>query len=380
MTCRIVFIITGLSTGGAEIMLLKLLEHMDRNYFSPSVISLTSKGEIGDQIERLGITVLELGMSNSKLNLWEFLLLLKSIRSLKPQLVHTCMYHADLLGGLAAKISGVKHIVWNIRQSNLSPELNSKPTLRVMKICARLSNWLPDKIFCNSSAAQLSHELAGYQHKKMMVIPNGFDLKKFSPIISGYATVRDEFLLSANTKIVGLVARFDPQKNHLGFLKAAGVIHKSRPDIHFLLIGSGVDSNNDLLVRSMADHKVENVVHLLGRRDDIPYLMSAFDLLVSSSNGESFPNVLGEAMASGVPCVATDVGECAEIIGNSGRVVMAGDMENLAKSVLELLKLPKTELNKLGRVARARVEECYEISSVTNRFETFYKQIIRGVA
>ena len=131
-----------------------------------------------------------------------------------------------------------------------------------MKICAKLSNWIPERILFNSVEAQLNHEVAGYQYKKMIVIPNGFDLEKYPPEISGYVKVRNEFSLSATTKLVGLVAKFDPQKNHFGFLKAAGIIHKIRPDINFLLIGSGVDLNNDLLLQGLVDHNIEKVSHL----------------------------------------------------------------------------------------------------------------------
>ena len=378
MTYRIVFIITGLDTGGAEQMLLKLLQKIDRNLYSPSVISLSSKGDIGVQIEKLGINVFTLGMTSSKFEIRKFFLLVKYIRSIKPSLVHTWMYHADFIGGLAAKISRVESVIWSIRQSNLSSDLNSKTTLKVVKLCAILSFWLPKKILCNSNFARLKHETAGYSSHKMLVIPNGFSLSEFSKRPFDGLTLRNELGISKNSPLVGLVARFDPQKNHFGFIQAAKVIHKNEPNVHFLLVGSGVDKNNSILFNWILKNKLERVVHLLGKRKDIRHLMSAMNLLVSSSDGESFPNVLGEAMACGVPCVVTDVGDCAEIVGNTGRVVDAGDMDNLANSVLDLLHLSEIETNKLGDMARKRVEKFYEIGNVVNSYQNLYLKTISG--
>ena len=378
MSHHIVFIITGLNVGGAERMLLKLLENINCDLYSPTVISLSSKGEIGLKIEKLGINVLALNMTASKFEVRKFFLLIKYIRSIKPTLVHTWMYHADLLGGLAAKFSGVQHIIWSIRQSNLSPELNSPTTLKVVKLCAWLSFWIPEKILCNSHVARSKHEMIGYSPHKMLVIPNGFNLNEFSKLSFDGSSLRYELGIPNDAPLVGLVARFDPQKNHFGFIQAAKIIHINNQDAHFILVGSEVDKHNATLCNWIIDSKLEKVIHLLGRRDDIPQLMSIMNVLISSSIGESFPNVVGEAMACGVPCVVTDVGECAEIVNNSGYVVNAGDMEHLAEATLNLLKLPKVEKNNLGKRARKRVEACYEIGAVVNKYENLYLQLING--
>ena len=378
MTYRIVFIITGLDTGGAERMLLKLLQNLDRNVYSPSVISLSSKGDIGLEIEQLGINVFTLGMSPSKIEIRKFFLLVKYIRSIKPSLVHTWMYHADFFGGIAAKISGVRRIIWCIRQSNLSPALNNKNTLKIVKLCAWLSFWIPEKILCNSKAASLNHEAVGYSSHKMLVIPNGFNLSEFSKLSFVGSTLRRELGLSNNVPLVGLFARFDSQKNIFGFVQAARRIHISKPEVNFILVGSGIDKENVTLYNWIIHNKLEKVVHLLGKRDDVPHLMSIIDLLISSSDGESFPNVIGEAMACNVPCVVTNVGDCSEIVGNTGRVVNAGDMKNLADSALELLELSKIEKDKLGEMARNRVIAHYEIGAIAGRYQDVYVQAING--
>ena len=148
------------------------------------------------------------------------------------------------------------------------------------------------------------------------------------------------------------------------------------PAAQFLLAGSGIDNQNPRLMRAIADSNFEDRFHLLGKRDDIPILMAALDVFASSSWGEAFPNVLGEAMACGVPCVVTDVGESAEIVGDTGRVVEPGDMEGLARQIIGLLSQPEVRSG-LGRGARLRIQEFYEICDVSRQYEHYYHQLVR---
>ena len=176
---------------------------------------------------------------------------------------------------------------------------------------------------------------------------------------------------------MGLVARDDPQKNHSGFIEAAAQVHRILPQVHFVLAGDGIDQNNKGLTALIDCIGLTGHVHLLGRRNDIPNLMAAFDVLASSSSfGEAFPNVLGEAMACGVPCVTTDVGDSAEIVGDTGRVVAPGDMDGLARQLIELLQWPAEQRAQLGALARRRIRDRYEINDVTRRYEEFYVQLM----
>ena len=370
-------VITGLSTGGAEMMLLKVLERIDRRHFSPHVISLTTKGEIGAQIEALGVPVEALGMRSGRFSPIKFLRLVHWLRRLHPDAVHTWMYHADLLGGLAARLSGVRTVGWAIHHSNISPSHNKRSTLWVMKACAVLSSRLPRTILCCSHKAKEIHVSAGYDEGKIVVIPNGFDLACFKPDSDARISVRSELGLRKDTPLVGLIARLDPQKNHKGFFESAARVHRSRPDAHFLLAGAGVEDNNPTLRHEIQQAGVGGNSHLLGRREDIPRLMAALDVLVSSSSfGEAFPNVLGEAMACGVPCVVTDVGDSAEIVGETGRVIVPKDMEGLARHTIELLQLSDKERRALGARARQRVQARYDIKGVVRQYERFYERLM----
>lgn len=374
---KVVFIITGLSTGGAQTMLLKLLERIDRTRFEPEVISLTTRGRIGPRIEALGLPVHALSMQPGRPNLIKFANLVRLLRRSRPDAVNTWMYHADLLGGLAARMANIKALAWSIRHSNLSPVHSKRATLLTAKICAYISAWLPRRILSCSGRARDIHIANGYDGGKMVLIPNGFDLSRFQPDAGMRDAVRAELKLASGTLIAGLIARDDPQKNHAGFIEAAAQTHKTLPRVHFVLAGDGIDQNNKGLTALIDRMGLTGHVHLLGRRDDIPRLMAALDILASSSSfGEAFPNVLGEAMSCGVPCVVTDAGDSAEIVGDTGRVVACGDMDGLARQLIELLQWPAAQRAQLGALARRRICDHYEISDITRRYEEFYVQLV----
>lgn len=372
---KVVFVITNLATGGAEVMLLKLLQQLDRSRFSPAVVSLIGLGEIGPRIQALGIPVHGLGMSRGVPNPLMVLRLVHMLRRLKPDVVHTWMYHADLLGGVASRLAGCKRILWGIHHSNLSKSGNKRQTLLVVRLCAWLSYWVPTFILSCSQRAKDIHIAQGYDAAKLHVIPNGFDLSRFVPDRGARTSVRTELGLAADTPLVGLIARLDPLKNHLGFIEAAARLHAELPSVHFVLAGAGIDDANLMLKSAIAEKALQKNVHLLGLREDVPRLMASLDVLASSSHGEAFPGVLGEAMACGVPCVVTDVGDCADIVGDTGYVTAPGDMVGLAEGLLNILNLPPTQKASLSALARLRVEAHYEISYVTRLYETFYEKV-----
>ena len=172
-----------------------------------------------------------------------------------------------------------------------------------------------------------------------------------------------------------MVGRFDPLKNHSGFISAMALVNRQMPEVHLLMAGKGVDHDNQELMRSIERSGLLGNTHLLGERDDVPALMAALDVLVCPSHAEAFPNVIGEAMATGVPCVATDVGDCAYIIGDTGHVVPAGEMVGLASGVEALTKLSRMQQIELGKKARARIAGFFEIGHVVRRYEDTYESL-----
>jgi glycosyltransferase involved in cell wall biosynthesis len=217
----------------------------------------------------------------------------------------------------------------------------------------------------------------GYAPERMLVIPNGFDLDLFHPDPEDRAGLRRELGLDEKTILVGLAARFDPQKDHRGFLSAAGMLRAAWPDVHYVLCGDGIDTHNDQLTGWIAAQGLANVCHLLGPRADMPRIMAGCDVMVSASAfGEGFPNVLGEAMAAGTPCVTTDVGDSRAIVGEVGRTVPPRDPVALAAAIADILRLSEADRHALGLAARARIAEHYAIDIIAARYDTLYRETL----
>lgn len=370
---RLLHIITGLCTGGAEMMLLKLLERTSQR-FDCHVVSLMSGGEVAERICALGIPIHFLGMTPGGLDLRKFFKLTRLIRRIQPDVVQTWLYHGDLLGGVAARLAGIKNVCWNIRNSDLSKSTSKKTTHAVVRLSALLSWYVPARILCCSVAARQLHEKIGYCANKILVIPNGFDLVRFVPDASARFAVRNHLKIGDDVPLVGLVGRFDPQKNHQGLIEAFGLLRQRLPSVQMLLVGKGLERENRVLMQWLDSAGVASATHLLGLRSDIPRLMAALDVFaLSSSYGEAFPNVLGEAMSCGIPCVVTDVGDSAAIVGDTGRVVSPANMKSFAEAVEGLLLLSRAEKNKLSIRCRERIATQFEIGQVAGRYEQFYE-------
>ncbi|MGI9256648.1 MAG: glycosyltransferase family 4 protein [Salinispira sp.] len=368
---KIVFIITGLSVGGAETVLLRLLQRINRSRFSVHVVSLGSMGVLGSSIEELGIPVTALGMTPGKLSIPLFIRLVSLLRKIRPDIVQTWMYHADVLGGAAAYLAGVRRILWNIRV--VRP--GSRTTTAVMKMCAPLSYIIPRKILACAEAVRRSHCAQGYCSRKMQVLPNGVDTEFFHPNNSARAAFRRKLGIHNTTPLVGYVGRFHPNKNIPNFLKhAVSRVLQNNSAAHVALIGSELTHDNLVLQQAMSDFPHERV-HLLGPHNAIAAAMSAFDVLALPSHIEGFPNVLLEAMACGVPSVATSTGDSAIIIGNLGRIVEVGDMEGLANSIIEILALPEQERQDIGIKARERIVKEYDIKTMIHKYEKIYESV-----
>jgi glycosyltransferase involved in cell wall biosynthesis len=374
---KIIHLITELNMGGAEQMLLKLVMHMDREQFEPMVISMTDIGPVGIKLIEQGIQVHALGMEPGKPSFIGLAILIRLLKANSPDLIQTWLYHADLLGLIAGKMAGIKRIVWGLRCSNME----FKNYRLLTRITVRLCRWLSifvDAIIVNSIEGQHFHVRLGYQKKKMIYIPNGFDLEHFKPDEEARDWLRHELSLPRESVLVGLIARFDPMKDQANFLKAASLLPPSGENIFFIMVGKEIDNNNKQLLAMMPD-KIKDHVRLLGIRHDIPRVTAGLDIAISASAyGEGFSNIIGEAMACGVPCVVTDVGASASILGSCGMVVPPKDPEALAIGIQNLLALGKGEMINIGKQARIRVMQQYELNQIVSRFESVYHQITVG--
>ena len=371
---KVLHIITGLNTGGAEMMLYKLLSGMDRTTIEVEVISLMDIGPVGRTIQGLGLPVRALGMRRGVPNPLVILRLARWLRKDPPLYIQTWMYHADLIGGLAAKQADIP-VIWGIRHSNLDLQSVKRTTAWTAKACAWLSRWLPARIVCCSEASRRVHRELGYAEDRIVVIPNGFDLAAFKPDPEARLSVRRELGIPEEALLIGLVGRFNPQKDHRTLVAAAAHLCACLPGVQFLLCGDGITWNNLDLAEWITAVDLPGRFHLLGRREDIPRITASLDIATSSSSSEGFPNVIGEAMACGVPCVVTDVGDSALIVDKTGRVVPPGDPRALANGWCELIEMGPEGRNRLGLLARRRIEEHFNLPLIVARYEQLYREV-----
>ncbi|HJW27349.1 MAG TPA: glycosyltransferase [Rhodocyclaceae bacterium] len=378
MPTRILIVITGLQVGGAETMLFQLLTRWSAA-LAPIVVSLTDVGRLGDELRRRGVRVEALGMNTTGF-LPGLLKLYRLCRDEKPRAVFTWLYHADLVGGLVARLAGCRTIVWNVRNTVIPWGAARWHVHVAARLCAMLSWWLPRKILCCSTRAAAAHGKIGYRRQLFQILPNGFDADRFRPDPHARRNLCRELGIPDHCFVVGRIARFDPQKDYASFLAAAARLHSLLPDSRFVLVGKGVDGENSEICADIERLGLGGVVFLLGHRDDMPALIAGLDLMVSSSIAEAFPNILGEAMAAGVPCVATDVGDSAELLGECGTIVPPGEPAALAEACLEMLRCDRGVLRDLGMRARARVSERYDLSEIARRYEMLLLDVARGGA
>jgi glycosyltransferase involved in cell wall biosynthesis len=374
---KITHVISGLQADGAETVLHTITSRMDSKRFRNEVVSLTDLGPMAERLEASGIPVRALGMRPSAPNPIHLARLASWLKKSKPQVVHTWMYHADLIGGTAAWIAGKLPVVWGIHHTNLDPSQNKRTTIWTAQACARLSSSLPSRIVCCSEASLLAHAQFGYAKEKMEVIPNGFDVDQFRPDPAARESLRAELGISRDTPLIGMAARFHIQKDHRNFVEAAVRLHAVAPDVHFVLCGKGVDNRNSELAGwiKQSGASLANAFHLLGGRKDTSCFFAALDISTSSSLSEAFPMAVGEAMACGIPCVVTNVGDSAVIVGETGKVVPCGDPRALAEAWQDLLSLGSSARSQLGQAARNRVEQRFGIDSIVERYQELYRQV-----
>jgi len=376
---NVVHIITGLSVGGAENMLFKLVTGMDRSEFTPEVISLSAIGPIGEKMQAADIPVRALNMRPGLPNPALLLRLTQWLRESRPQVVQTWLHHADLLGGIATRRAGRIPLAWNIRHSNLDPATIKRQTILIGRACARLSHSLPQRIVCCSEAGREEHARLGYAADKLLVIPNGFDLTAYHPSEEAQSAIRHELGIPTDAPLIGLIGRFHPMKDHATFIQAAALLHRLRPDVHFVCCGEDVTWQNTALADRIRQADLCDRFHLLGQRRDIPQVAAALTIgTLCSLYGEGFPNVIGEAMACGVPCVVTDVGDSVMIVGDTGRVVPLRAPESLSEAWKHLLDLSSDERERTSLAARARVETHFALPAVVGRYQQLYKDMSRA--
>lgn len=375
VTIRVMHVITTLGPAGAETMLFRMASRMDPFRFENEVVSLTGILDLAGKMRSHGIRVRTLEMGKTLPNPLRIMRLAAWIGESKPDVIHTWMYHANLVGTLAANLAGDFPLIWGIHHNSADPRVDRRRTMLVCRACGFLSRRFPERIVCCSQAASRLHRNLGYAAEKLEVIPNGFDLDSVKPDPAARASLRTELGLASETLLVGLVARFHPYKDHRNFIRAAARLHELEPEVHFVLCGMGITWENAELAEWIDSANLRSRCHLLGPRDDVPRIFAGLDLAATSSSTEAFPIVIGEAMACATPCVVTDVGDSAMMVGKTGLVVPPEDPGALALAMGKLITAGPDIRRQLGSAARRRVQQHFALPAVVDRYQEIYTKL-----
>jgi len=398
---RVTHVITGLGQGGAEAVLFRLATYPDQQAHH-TVVSLTDDGVYGERLRAAGVTVHTLGMARGRVSVSGLMKLRRLLLEQKPDAVQTWMYHADLIGGVAARLAGVRAVAWGIRNSGAHLQRSSRSARLVLKLCALLSGRVPAVIVCAARDAAVRHEQYGYRADRLVVIANGYDLSRYQPDAQARQRMRAQWQVTEHTPVIGCVARWDPLKDHANLLGAlAALVHQQDGSLHAhnvdqaagasgdatsqptafaalrcALVGRGMSPDNAELNALIDRLGVREHVLLLGPSDDVPAVMNALDIHVLSSCAEGFPNVVAEAMACGTPCVVTDVGDAAHIVGQTSAVVPPENAAALAQGIAATLQNIATRGRQaVGETGRARVLAEFDLAHMVAAYDAVWRRI-----
>lgn len=372
---RVMHVISGLLHGGAETVLFRLAT-APGGTVRHTVVSMRGEGVMGARLREAGVEVICLDMQGWTGNVHGLWRLYRLLRERRPDVVQTWMYHADLIAGLVARLAGIRAVAWGVRNSGVSLGESSRSSRIAAWACARVSAWVPGVIVACARKAAEVHRAWGYRADRVLVVPNGYDLDVWHPDAAGAAELRARWGVPEGAPLLGSVARWNPLKDHENLLAALALSVRTHPDLRCVLIGLGMSRDNADLIAMARHYGLLDHLIFLGRRDDVPVLMRALDIHVLSSKAEGFPNVVSEAMASGVACVVTDVGDAADIVGEHGWVVPPEDASALAGAIdqaVEAVRDPQWPARR--DAARASVERRYSLRTMVDRYETVWRRL-----
>jgi glycosyltransferase involved in cell wall biosynthesis len=380
---HIVHIIPSLHVGGAEMALLRLIGDgvadqaqagQGAGRVRHTVISMTPLGSLGRDFAAASIPVVWLDFSKRPLR--SFANLCQWLRRHQPDVVNTWMYHADVLGGLAARLCGIRAVVWGVRSTSIGGVLPHWRLRILCRLSALMSHRVPSAIVCVAEAARLSHIDFGYRADQMHVIANGFDVEALNPSQFNASAARAMHGFAPEHIVVGHVGRYCNEKDHIGFLKAARLALDREPALRFVMAGRAVRSSNAVLMSAIHSLHLDGHLHLLGERPDVAAVLRSFDIFCLSSTFEGFPNVLGEAMAMALPCVSTDAGDARVLVGDTAQIVPISDPQAMADALLALARLTPEQRAQRGAAARERIVNHYTVEVMRQQFGAVYRSVV----
>lgn len=373
---RVMFINRRFERGGAERQLIELTKNLDKSKFHVCVTTFYEGGALYPRIQAVpGVSLVNL----HKQGRWDTVRFLRrfwrAAREFRPQIIVGYMTVANLLSLAIGRLRGAK-VAWAVRNSNLDMGRYDWVSRISFRMECLLARWV-DVVMFNSQAGRDHYIKCGFPKTSGVVIPNGIDVDYFKADGESRRRVRLEWGVGEENPLIGMVARLDPMKDHDTFLAAAAELAKERDDVRFVCVGDGTSARRAELVALAEQLGLGKRVILVAGRDDIRSVYSAFDVMtLSSAYGEGFPNVIGEAMACGVPCVVTDVGDAAAVVGETGLVAPPRDPARLAEKWKGMLQRVNKQQEATSEAARRRIVENFSTKALLARTELVLKGLI----
>ena len=365
---KVLFFIRSLNAGGAERQLVVAAKGLAERGYDVMVLTFYSGGFYADELSGTKVRLLSL----HKKGRWDlvvfFCRLVSLLRTQAPDIVYSFLGGANIFSMLMQPFIPHARTVWGVRASNMELDRYDWAARWSYWLECRLSS-LADVIVANSHAG-LEYAVAhGFPGSKMVVIANGIDTERFRPNKEAGMHLRKEWGGGQDERLIGLVGRIDPMKGHTTFLEAAALIKRQLPDVRFVCVGKGEEGYEKAMRKLATEMGLDDVLVWAGVCSEMMAVYNALDILSSSSYGEGFPNVVGEAMACGVPCVVTDVGDSALVVGQTGLVVPPKDSGALCSAWLEMLSLEATESRATSAAVRDRIMSEFNIGTMLDSIE-----------
>lgn len=371
---KVAHISTGLETGGAEVQLMRLIAAMNHDEFEMMVISMDRDTYLADRIRELDIPVHSLCLRKKPYALWEGY---QHLRQFNPDVIHGTMYQGGVFGTLCRRFLPKKpHVIWTVHEPLEHYDQEPLRKRLQLRLWGKMST-SPECLMYVSHLNMEQHLAYGFNNQKATVIPNGVDTSRFGPAREKGLAIRESLGIPEDCLLIGKTARYHRQKNHVGFLRSAAILAEKYNHVRFMLVGTNVDNNNETLTSLISELGLDGKVYMLGNREDIPEIVNAYDIATLTSLGEAFPLTLGEAMVSAVPCVATDVGDNAYIIGDTGYVVPVDDDQAMSDSWEKIVVLSDQERAALGQKARQRCLDNFTLEQQVKQHEELYRTLHR---
>ena len=369
----ILFVCNSLNLGGAEKVMYEIIQNI-RSY-KKEIICLTIRGHYSKLLENAGIKITYLNLTRNPLDLLKIFRAYLFILKKKPKIIHSFLYHSDVIGSLLGKLTFTSKILWSIHSDHITSNNTFLRNIQV-KFLSKISNYIPNQIIFCSKQSLDNHLKSGYCRNKSLIIENGVCTKKFYPRERNYYQIRNLLGIKKNDSfLIGHIARFHPIKGHNLLLDCLKLLKEKNKNFKCLMIGTDINKRNESLKKQIKRNNLEENIILYGETKFPHKIINAFDINIISSLSESSSLVLMEAMASGIPTLATNVGPICKTMGETGWVVKNNSAKDLAEKLIFIIQNKKL-LRIKSIAARERIIRISSKVKMLKKYNSTYEQFL----